>query len=250
MKKLGLVGGLAWPSTMEYYKLLCEGTIAHFKNAGAEGILPTPPVVIESLVMAETRLLRGTVGDNESWSAYDKVFRDCVNRLDGAGCELAAIASNTPHARYDSICEGINIPLISILEETARSTAKANFKSALVLGTAVTMHSNDYTEALQKFNVEANELLPVEKIAQMQHIIDTEFYAMSESVAQIGRGKVLDYCREFVVDRDNTAVLLACTELPLAFPEHSCSGVFSTDGFNFVNTTVAHVDAILGHVLS
>ena len=180
---------------------------------------------------------------------FDTLFQDCINRLEGAGCEVAAIASNTPHARYRSICDGINIPLISILEEVARGTAKANFKSALVLGTAVTMHSNDYAHELQKFNIEANQTLPDEKVAHMQHIIDTEFYAVSDSVAEIGRSKVLDFCKEIVVDRDNTAVLLACTELPLAFPEHSGSGMFSVDGFNFVNTTVVHVDAILGHIL-
>ena len=249
MKKLGLVGGLAWPSTADYYRLLCEGTIAHYKEKNREGIIPTPPMIIESLVMAETRSLRGVLGDESSWAAFDSVFRDCFNRLEVAGCEVGAIASNTPHARLHSIRDGIKIPVISILEETACITADAGFTSALVLGTAVTMHSTDYAEELQKRDVVANEPLPDEKIADMQQLIDTEFYAADESVSDIRRNRIFEYCEEYVANKNSAAVLLACTELPLAFPEYANSAVFESGGFNFVNSTVAHVDAILKYIV-
>ncbi len=254
MKKLGLVGGLAWPSTADYYRLLCEGTIAHFDETGHQvdetghqGLLPTPPVMIESLVMAETRLLRGETGNEKSWSAFDDVFRNSINRLEVAGCEFAAIASNTPHARLHAIRNGINIPVISIIEASARKTAQSGFTSALVLGTSVTMREHNYAQALKKFSVVANPPLADAKIDHLQQVIDTEFYKTAES--DNGRTVIIDYCKTLVTDPKSTAVLLACTELPLAFPEHSNSAVFTSEGFNFVNTSVVHVEAILDFML-
>ncbi len=57
-------------------------------------------------------------------------------------------------------------------------------------------------------------------------------------------------CDAYVTDRSDTAVLLACTELPLAFPEHGEESVFESEGFTFVNTTAVHVRAALAESLS
>ncbi len=250
MKKLGLVGGLAWPSTMDYYRLLCERTIAHYKSQGVEGLLPTPPVMIDSLVMRETRKLRGDpLHGDESWHGFDQVFRDSLLRLQSAGCELGAIASNTPHARLESIRQGVEMPIVSILEESARAAASTGFPQALVLGTAVTMRENHYKNALQCFDVEANATLPESWIQRMQSLIDEDFYSIDSNLSHPGRNGILEFCQRFVSDADGCVVLLACTELPLAFSEYANEEVFSADGFTFVNTTVAHVQGILSRLL-
>ena len=59
MKKIGIIGGLAWPSTIDYYRLICAGANAHFRSLGHPMPLPTPPMMIESVNMVETRKLRG-----------------------------------------------------------------------------------------------------------------------------------------------------------------------------------------------
>lgn len=61
MKKIGIVGGLDWSSTLEYYRSLCAGANA---RAGHGVPLPSPPMMIESLDMAQTRKLRGVEGDD------------------------------------------------------------------------------------------------------------------------------------------------------------------------------------------
>ena len=72
MKKIGIVGGVAWPSTADYYRLICSQANAHFKNLGIEPPYPTPPITIESLVMHETRKLRGKPGEGEAgWAGFD-----------------------------------------------------------------------------------------------------------------------------------------------------------------------------------
>ena len=75
MKKIGIIGGLAWPSTAEYYRLICSGANAHFRGLGHPMPLPTPPITIESVNMAETRELRGKP-DGTGWDRFDAVFLD------------------------------------------------------------------------------------------------------------------------------------------------------------------------------
>lgn len=71
IKKIGMIGGLGWPSTVDYYRLLCTKTNEHFKENGAAAPYAIPQIVIESLNMNETRKLRGQEGDEASWSEYD-----------------------------------------------------------------------------------------------------------------------------------------------------------------------------------
>ena len=66
MKKIGIIGGVAWPSTIDYYRLICAGANAHFRALGQPMPLPTPPMMIESVNMAETRKLRGNP-DGTGW---------------------------------------------------------------------------------------------------------------------------------------------------------------------------------------
>ncbi|MEL6794040.1 MAG: Asp/Glu racemase, partial [Pseudomonadota bacterium] len=101
MKKIGVIGGAAWPSTLEYYRLICEAANAHFAASGAAPPYPTPPMIIESLNIAETRALRGRPGDEASWAAYDVVIRAALLRLEAAGCDFAIMANNTFHTRLD-----------------------------------------------------------------------------------------------------------------------------------------------------
>ncbi len=103
MKKIGIIGGLAWPSTIDYYRLLCQGTNDYFKAAGHGLPYPSPLIVMESLNIAYTRSLRGQHGNEDSWIAFDDVFRTTFIRLKEAGAEFGIIASNTPHMRLEAI---------------------------------------------------------------------------------------------------------------------------------------------------
>lgn len=243
MKKIGIVGGVAWPSTVEYYRLLCTLTNEHFRQLGSGLPYPTPPITIESVVMHETRKLRAKPTDgDEAWAAYDAAFRNALLRLQKAGCDFGIIANNTSHTRLHSIRNGLNMPIISILEETAKATRSTGVRNALVLGTSVTMRSDDYSSALAANDVRVIDRLPEDVIDSVQSLIDIEF---EQTGTKRGRSELLKLCERHVPDSSDTAVLLACTELPLAFPEHAEESIFESDGFTFVNTTAVHVRAAL-----
>lgn len=247
MKKIGIVGGVGWPSTMEYYRLICAGANDHFRRSGATPPLPTPPIAIESLVMSETRKLRAGPGEGDAaWARFDAAFRDALLRLQRSGCDFGIIASNTPHTRLPSICRGLDLPIISILDETARAACRSGATHALILGTSVTMRADDYSAVLLANGLKANGRLPDAVIERLQYLIDTEFY---QGGSPAGRAELIEHCRALVTDQERTAVLLACTELPLAFPEHADAAVFEVDGYRFINTTAVHAQAALAHAL-
>ncbi len=245
MKKIGIIGGLAWPSTAEYYRLICAGANAHFRGLGHPMPLPTPPITIESVNMAETRKLRGKP-DGTGWDRFDAVFRAAFRRLQAAGCDFGIIASNTPHARLHAIRQGLDLPVISMIEESARQTQRLGVSHALILGTAVTMRGDLYPDTLTRLGIEPNPRLPEAEIDAFQQLIDQEFY---EGATEAGARALIDLCRTHVADRAQTAVLLACTELPLAFPQHRDDTHFEAEGFRFINTTVVHARAALAEAL-
>ena len=247
MKKIGIVGGVAWPSTVEYYRLLCAWTNEHFRKLGSDLPYPTPPMTIESVVMHETRKLRAKPTDgDDAWAAYDAAFRNALLRLQHAGCDFGIIANNTSHTRLHSIRKGLDMPIISILEEAAKTTRSTGARNAVVLGTSVTMRSDDYASALMANDVRPNDRLPEDVINFVQSLIDVEF---EQKGTVRGRNELLKLCESHVGNSSDTAVLLACTELPLAFPEHAEKSIFESDGFTFVNTTAVHVRAALAKSL-
>ncbi len=241
MKTIGLIGGLAWPSTADYYRLLCSRTNEHFKRQGCQAPYPAPHLIIESLDINVTRRLRGRADDEASWAKFDAVFRDSFQRLKGAGAELGAIASNTPHTRIEAIRRGLDLPLVSILDATAEQ-AKQLATHALVLGTPVTMRHQAYSRTLQTHGVTTLPLPTDDSIDRLGYLIDNELCAGHTDTAL---QQILQICRENLPDPKLAVVCLACTELPLAFPEFSDLSHFSFAGIKFINTSVAHVDAIL-----
>ena len=99
MKKIGMIGGLAWPSTVEYYRGLCAKTNEHYKAKGVPAPYPTPHIIIESLNINETRKLRGREGDEDSWERYDRAFRETFLRLRRGGAQTLESLPAIPHIR-------------------------------------------------------------------------------------------------------------------------------------------------------
>ncbi len=245
MKKIGILGGVGWASTVDYYRAIAQGAARHFAAQGHTSPLPIPPMTIESVTQAHTRALRGIAGDEASWAGFDAVFRDALLVLERSGCDFAVIASNTPHARLHAIRQGVSMPILSIFDAAAQATGETGAKQALVLGTTVTMQAQDYAMALDARGITANAPLPADQIDRMQAMIDTDFYGGASAGA---RETLLAYCTDHAVP--GAAILLACTELPLAFPDHLDDVAFEADGYLFVNPSAAHVAAALARALN
>ena len=249
MKKIGIIGGLAWLSTVDYYKGLCAKTNEHYRRKGAMPPYPTPHILLESLNISEMRTLRGRDGDETSWELYDRTFREAFERLREAGAEFGVIASNTPHMRLNSITTGLDFPVVSILDATAEAVRAQHATRALILGTPVTMRSPVYPDTLRQYGIEALPRLNDERVIELERTIDILQQLIDSELCRgeiaEARQQILRLSRESLYDGSNDVVCLACTELPLAFPEHREAAYFETDGIRFVNTAVVHIEAVL-----
>ena len=240
-KKIGIVGGVSWISTLEYYQAICE--LSHRCRHGQkqDGPAPIPEMTIESLNINKSVGLRGRPGDDDSWQAFEAYFRRALKRLEASDVDFAIIASNTPHNRFDQITDGLGIPVLNIFEEVARACVKNNIVKALILGTEPTMSSRVFPAVLRKHGISG--ILPNigsdrDQVISLIELLQAEKNNKGAEQIQSLADKYLR-----VTPDEPAAVCLSCTELSLAFPEHLDVPIFETGGITYMNTLLIHAKA-------
>lgn len=247
MKKIGIVGGVAWLSTVEYYSELCRKS-EQWQLAKNPHDAPTmPEISIESLDMAKAVAYLGSDGDEPSWSGFDAYHREALKRLEGSGVDFALIASNAPHHRFESIVRGIRIPVLSILDALAKESARIGARRVLLLGTALTMRSPRFREGFAKYGIQAAgpdngaaRSMTVELIADLQRGTTNGAADRLEEIVKLST-KLFD---------EPPAVCLACTELPLAFQNMRSLGTFEYNGISYINSSSVHINAAFDFALA
>lgn len=242
MKKIGIVGGVAWRSTVDYYSEICRRSEELHFAGNPQGAHLTPEISIESLDLNKAVSCLGEVENEESWSQFDDYHRRALERLGASGAEVALIASNTPHHRFKAIVRGIRIPVISIFETAAKESARIGARRVLILGTALTMDTPEFRREFAKLDIEAaapadetTRSSVIELISELQR---GRLEGAPNRLGTIARASIK---RQFFGD---AIVCLACTELPLAFPEFKHLSVFDFNGMSYINTTAAHINAV------
>jgi aspartate racemase len=248
MKKLGIVGGVAWPSTIDYYRAICRLSVARHQASGISGPPATPEMAIESLDISKSFALRGgAITDDASWSRYDAYFRAALQRLQASGAELAIIASNTPHNRFAAITKGIAMPVLSIFDAVASECARLGVSDMLILGTAPTMNAPNFADVLTRVSVKAFAPKATEDRAKVVALI-AELQALRDDDAASRLRGVVD--ASFPPGSGVRTVCLACTELPLAFPAIEAESSLVIDDVRYINTTMIHAQAAFAAVIA
>ena len=248
MKKLGIVGGVAWPSTIDYYRAICRLSVEHHRDLGVAGPSPVPEMSIESLNLNKSFGLRGgDIFDDQSWERYDAYFRDALLRLENAGAEIAIIASNTPHNRFEAITKGVRIPVLSIFEAVASHCQTLGITEMLILGTAPTMDFLKFPTVLERVGIAARAPSKQADRAEIVKVIG-ELYADTDNNAA---RRIADVVKANMPDGVHTpTACLACTELPLAFKELERATEAVIEGVLYVNTTIVHAKTVFNELLS
>jgi aspartate racemase len=176
-------------------------------------------------------------------NAWDEVTAQLVRAIDqlaAAGADFAVIASNTPHIVFDAIRARSRLPLISIVEATCRYTAEIGCRRAAVLGTLFTMQSGLYTKAFERYGIEA--FAPDE---ETQKEVYGLFFPNLENgiVIPEDRERLIVIAKEFVNSSRADALVLGCTELPLAIKPGDIDTML-------LDTVQIHIEAIIREILS
>jgi aspartate racemase len=241
MKKIGIVGGVAWLSTVDYYSGLCHRAEQWHLARNLQGAPSTPEMSIESLDLNKAVSYLGTDDDEQSWSQFDDYHRAALQRLEVSGADFALIASNTPHHRFAAIVRGIGIPVINIFEVVAKESARIGASEVLILGTSLTMGSPGFREAFANYGVEAAG--PHDETARamtVELITELQLGKLDGAAERLGGIAKISFGRQF---KTQAVVCLACTELPLAFQETKLLATFHHDGVLYINTTAVHINA-------
>jgi aspartate racemase len=239
MKKIGIVGGIGWRSTVDYYSGICRLSEEWQLARDPQGSPVTPDMCIESLDLSTAISYLGQDDDERSWRRFDEYHHAALQRLEMAGADFALIASNTGHHRLAAITHGITIPVLSIVDAAARECLRIGASEVLILGTALTMDSAVFRKGFEKFGVRAagpqdkkawDLTVELAKKLQAGHVPGA-----SERLSGIVRRSAeLQFGKK-------PAVCLACTELPLAFPEQKMHPSFERDGVWYINSSAAHI---------
>ncbi len=230
MKTIGIIGGLGPESTVAYYQTI----IAAF-NRNGQAPLAYPEIIVHSANLYDLLALI----ERSDWDAIADWLLTKLGGLQRAGAEFAAIASNTPHIVFDQVAKHSPLPLINIVEETARESRRLGFNKLGLLGTRLTMASELYRTPFHAAGMTIHAPGPDEQ-RRIHHLLfsEIELGIFKESTRQ----ELLDIAQRLQREEGIEALILGCTELPLILPDRAL-------GMPFLNTTAIHCRAIVEHCL-
>lgn len=228
MKTIGLIGGMSHESTVEYYKIINEEI-----NRRKKG-LHSAKMLIESYDFDEIEKLQS----KENWEELTKILTESAKKLEAAGADYIAIATNTMHICADEVQKQINIPLIHIAEAAGNYIKKKNFDTVLLMGTKYTMTKPFYKDKL-KNEFDINVIIPDDI---EQKIINDIIYdeLCIGIIKESSRLELLKIINNYKL-KGAKAVVLGCTELP---------NIIKEADIEIINTTKIHSLEIADKILT
>ena len=198
---IGLLGGMSWESSAEYYRLLNE--LVRERLGG----LHSARCILSSVDFADIETLQ-TSGQ---WDAAGKILADGARGLESAGAELILICTNTMHLVASQVQNAVTIPLLHIIDVTADAVTAAGLRTVGVLGTAFTMEQPLYRDHLAGRGLTG--LVPtLEDQAEVHRIIYDELCL--GIVREESRDTYRKVIERLVADGAE-GIILGCTEIEL-----------------------------------
>jgi aspartate racemase len=216
MKTIGLIGGMSWESSLEYYRIINE------KVKKELGGLHSAKSIMYSVDFENIKNLQ----HEGKWDELTNLMMDAAKRLEKAGADLLVICTNTMHKMANEVENCIKLPLIHIADATAESIKKQNLNKIGLLGTKFTMEQDFYKGRLkEKHNVDV--VIPTDEDREIVHkIIYNEL-----CLGNIKDSSKNEYVRIInnLIQQGAQGVILGCTEIPLLVKQNDVSvPVFDT----------------------
>ena len=202
MKTIGLIGGMSWESSLEYYRIINE------KVKKELGGLHSAQSIMYSVDFEQIKILQ----HESKWDELTTIMIDAAKRLEKGGAEIIVICTNTMHKMANEVQNSINLPLIHIADTTAQSIKALNLKKIGLLGTKFTMEQDFYKGRLSEKHG-LSVVVPNNDDREMVHkIIYNEL-----CLGNIKDSSKKEYIRiiENMVGNGAEGVILGCTEIPL-----------------------------------
>ncbi|MDE1916205.1 MAG: aspartate/glutamate racemase family protein [Sphingomonadales bacterium] len=201
MRRIGLIGGMSFESTIVYYRLLNEAIRT------ARGGLSSADLVMHSVDFAPIAQMQS----EDRWEDAGRELASAARGLEAAGAQAMLICTNTMHLVADAVAGAISVPLIHVIDETAAALKQAGCRRPLLLATRYTMEQGFYQTHMARHDIEV--MVPDAQARKEAHAIIFE---------ELCQGQVLDASRQILLTiieaakaRGADSVILGCTELGL-----------------------------------
>ncbi len=216
MKTIGLLGGMSWESSLEYYRLINEGVKARL------GGLHSARCLLWSFDFAEIEALQ-MAGD---WDGAARAMAAAAQSLERGGAEGIVICTNTMHRLAPEVEAAVSIPLLHIADATARHILNDGCKTVGLLGTRFTMEQDFYRGRLEsRFGLRV--LTPDAPDRATIHEVIYQELCLGD-VRENSRRAYLRIIDD-LAGRGAEAVILGCTEITLLVqPEHTTVPLYDT----------------------
>ena len=216
MKTIGLIGGMSWESTLEYYRILNQTVKEKL------GGLHSAKCVLYSVEFAEIEVLQREA----RWLEAAQCMVDAGRALEAAGADFIVLCTNTMHKLAPEIEAGVNLPLLHIADATAEAVKAASIERVGLLGTRFTMEQDFYKGRL----VEKHGLEVLTPDAADREIVHNVIY--NELCLGVVKQESRDQFSRIIEGLANAGaqgVILGCTEIEsLVRPQDSVLPVFAT----------------------
>lgn len=202
MKTIGLVGGMSWESSIEYYRIINE--LVRQRLGG----MHSARCVMYSVDFADVEIHM----KNESWDDVTRIIIDAARHVEHGGADFALICTNTMHKMADDVQKAIGIPLLHIADAAAERVRANGMKKIGLLGTRFTMEEDFYCGRLKdKYGLDV--LVPDEKDCELVHRVIFEELVVGK-IEPSSRLQYIDII-ERMVGKGAAGIVLGCTEIGL-----------------------------------
>jgi aspartate racemase len=203
MKIIGLIGGMSWLSTVEYYRILNETT------AQMLGDTQSARIILYSVDFQRVIKLQ----KKGAWEEAGLILAQAAQALELAGAELLLIGAVTMHKVAQAVQEAIHIPLLHIVDVTASKVKAEGIRKIGLLGTQYTMEDPFFIDHLSELGIEA--IIPIQSERELVHRII--FDELAKGVKSPQSKKTMLEIVAHLRDAGVEGVILGCTELSLLF---------------------------------
>ena len=202
MKTIGLIGGMSWESSIEYYRIINEMVKAKF------GGLHSAKSLMYSVDFAEIEVLQ----HQGRWGDAAKILVDAAQNLERGGADFIVLCTNTMHKVADDIQNHVTIPFMHIADATARLVKDSGIQRIGLLGTRFTMEEEFYKgRLLQKYGL--NVIIPNVQEREIVHRVIYDELVVGR-IAQGSKEQYIDIIEQ-MIGRGAEGVILGCTEIGL-----------------------------------
>jgi aspartate racemase len=229
MKSIGLIGGMSWESSLEYYRIINESVK---KKLGG---LHSAECLMYSFDFHEIERLQHS-GD---WDGLTALMVEAAKKIERGGAEFVLICTNTMHKMADQVQASVNIPLLHIVDVTAEKIKSLNKQTVGLLGTRFTMEQDFYRERLTKKHG-IRVIIPEEQERQTIHEILYNELCLGE-IKEKSKNTFKQIIENLSL-RGAEGIILGCTEIPLLVDQKDYK-------ITLFDTTTLHAQAAVDFAL-